>query len=53
MADDCERAFSVAKLTITSQRHALGERMIEQTQLMKNWVRNAGMTLGGIRQDIR
>ena len=47
MADDCERAFSVAKLTITSQRHALGETKTEQTQLMKNWIRNAGMTLGG------
>ena len=49
MADDCERAFSMAKLTITSQRHALKETMIEKLQLMKNWTRNGCIELGGVR----
>ena len=49
MAADCERAFSRAKLTISSQRHSLKESRIEQLQLMKNWIRNAGIELGGVR----
>ena len=49
MADDCERAFSTAKLTITSQRHSLKEAMIEMLQLMKNWTRNGCIELGGVR----
>lgn len=49
MADDCKRAFSTAKLTITSQRHSLKEVMIEMLQLMKNWTRNGCIELGGVR----
>lgn len=49
MADDCERAFSTAKLTITSQRHSLKEIMVERLQLMKNWTRNGWIELGGVR----
>lgn len=49
MADDCERAFSTAKLTITSQRHSLKESMIEMLQLMKNWTRNGCIELGGVK----
>ena len=36
MATDCERAFSLAKLTITSQRHSMLGPSIEALQLMKN-----------------
>jgi hypothetical protein len=49
MADNCERAFSTAKLTITSQRHSLKESMIETLQLMKNWTRDGCVELGGVR----
>lgn len=48
MASDCERAFSIAKLTVTSQRHTLGPQVIEMLQLLKNWLRSGWVTLGGI-----
>jgi hypothetical protein len=48
MATDCERAFSLAKLTITSQRHSLLGSSIESVQLLKNWIRGGRITLGGL-----
>jgi hypothetical protein len=48
MATDCERAFSLAKLTITSQRHSLLGSPVEELQLLKNWVRGGYVTLGGL-----
>ncbi|KAJ4175316.1 hypothetical protein NW754_16783 [Fusarium falciforme] len=48
MATDCERAFSLAKLTVTSQRHSLLGSSIESVQLLKNWIRGGRVTLGGL-----
>ncbi|KAF9871170.1 transposase-like protein [Colletotrichum karsti] len=39
MATDCERAFSTAKLTLTSQRLSMLPGTIETIQLSKNWLR--------------
>ncbi|KAJ0126498.1 hypothetical protein HZ326_30399 [Fusarium oxysporum f. sp. albedinis] len=36
MSTDCERAFSLAKLTVSSQRHYLLGSSIESIQLLKN-----------------
>jgi hypothetical protein len=46
MAADCERAFSLAKLTVTSQRHSLLGSTVEELQLLKNWIRGGSVTLG-------
>ncbi|TVY74944.1 putative AC transposase [Fusarium oxysporum f. sp. cubense] len=48
MSTDCERAFSLAKLTVSSQRHSLLGSSIESIQLLKNWVRGGCITLGGL-----
>ncbi|KNB18738.1 hypothetical protein FOXG_22355 [Fusarium oxysporum f. sp. lycopersici 4287] len=48
MSTDCERAFSLAKLTVSSQRHSLLRSSIESIQLLKNWVRGGCITLGGL-----
>ncbi|RKK67065.1 hypothetical protein BFJ69_g14847 [Fusarium oxysporum] len=48
MPTDCERAFSLAKLTVSSQRHSLLGSSIESIQLLKNWVRGGCVTLGGL-----
>jgi hypothetical protein len=47
MASDCERSFSLGKLSVSSQRHSLTEETIELIQLMKNWVMNQTIMLGG------
>ncbi|KNB18687.1 hypothetical protein FOXG_16134 [Fusarium oxysporum f. sp. lycopersici 4287] len=45
MASDCERQFSLAKLTLMSE--ALdGRRYIGTFQCLKNWVRQGGVRLG-------
>ncbi|EAQ87075.1 hypothetical protein CHGG_08328 [Chaetomium globosum CBS 148.51] len=36
MAADCERSFSIAKLTLSSQRHAMKWETIEMLQMLKN-----------------
>jgi hypothetical protein len=36
---DCERAFSLARRTITDDRKGLRSETIEATQLLKNWLR--------------
>ncbi|KAJ0126493.1 hypothetical protein HZ326_30403 [Fusarium oxysporum f. sp. albedinis] len=48
MSTDCERAFSLAKLTVSSQRHSLLGSSIELIQLLKNWVRGGCVNLGGL-----
>ncbi|KAG6996097.1 putative AC transposase [Fusarium oxysporum f. sp. conglutinans] len=48
MATDCERAFSLAKLTVSSQRHSLLGSSIESVQLLKNWIRGGCVSLGGL-----
>jgi hypothetical protein len=39
MAADCERSFSQAKLTLTSQRLSMSADLIERIQCTKNWMR--------------
>ncbi|KAG6980228.1 putative AC9 transposase [Fusarium oxysporum f. sp. conglutinans] len=48
MSTDCERAFSLAKLTVSSQRHSLLGSSIESIQLLKNWIKGGCVTLGGL-----
>lgn len=48
MSTDCERAFSIAKLTFTSQRHTLQEATVQMLQLLKNWFRHCGIKIGGV-----
>jgi hypothetical protein len=48
MSTDCHRAFSLAKLTVSSQRHSLLGSSIESIQLLKNWIRGGCVTLGGL-----
>ena len=43
MASDCERASGLAKLSVTSQRHSMLESTLEMLQLLKNWIRHAGI----------
>jgi hypothetical protein len=40
MATDCERSFSLAKLTVTSQRLSMTTETLEKLQCLKNWVRH-------------
>ncbi|KAK5988726.1 hypothetical protein PT974_10215 [Cladobotryum mycophilum] len=46
MAADCERQFSLAKLTLTSQRLAMGAETLERVHCLRNWVRRGGVRLG-------
>ena len=48
MAADCERAFSSAKLTMTSQRQSMQPETLEPLQCMKNWIRNGNIRLGNM-----
>lgn len=48
MEADCERAFSLAKLTLTTQRRAMDPKTLEMIQCLKNWLRRDAITLGGI-----
>ncbi|OHW95676.1 transposase-like protein [Colletotrichum incanum] len=47
MATDCERQFSLAKLTLTSQRLSMGADTLERVHCLRNWVRHGGVKLGG------
>jgi ABC-type transport system involved in cytochrome bd biosynthesis fused ATPase/permease subunit len=38
---ECERSFSTAKRTITSDRNSLSAATIEALQLQKNWLRHS------------
>ena len=44
MADDCERTFSQAKLSITSQRGSMSVKVLEEIQCFKQWSRHEGRT---------
>jgi hypothetical protein len=46
MASDCERQFSIGKLTLMSQRLSMGADTLERVQCLKNWVRHGGVKLG-------
>ncbi|KAH7462793.1 hypothetical protein FOMA001_g18317 [Fusarium oxysporum f. sp. matthiolae] len=46
MATDCERSFSLAKLTLTSQRLSMTTETLEKLQCLKNWVRHGAVKLG-------
>jgi hypothetical protein len=48
MATDCERALSLSKLAVSSQRHSLLGSSIESVQLLKNWIRGGCVSLGGL-----
>jgi len=37
MSSDPERAFSVAKITLTDRRNKLGMKMIEFLECLKSW----------------
>ena len=45
MAANCERAFSGAKLTMTSQRQSMQPETLEPLQCMKNWLRHGNIRL--------
>jgi hypothetical protein len=46
MATNCERSFSLAKLTLTSQRLSMSTETLEKLQCLKNWVRHGAVKLG-------
>ncbi|OAQ60058.1 transposase-like protein [Purpureocillium lilacinum] len=46
MASDCERQFSLAKLTLTPQRLSMSANTLERVQCLKNCVRHGGVKLG-------
>ena len=46
MATDCERSFSLAKLTLTSQRLSMTTETLEKLQCLKNWARHGAVKLG-------
>jgi hypothetical protein len=48
MAADCERSFSIAKLSVSSQRHPMKPETLEMLQLMKDWLRSGDICLGGL-----
>ncbi|KAK5988788.1 hypothetical protein PT974_05110 [Cladobotryum mycophilum] len=47
MAADCERAFSLCKLTLSSQRLSMRSSTLEMLQCLKNWLRTGAISLGG------
>jgi hypothetical protein len=51
MVTDCERSFSLAKLTLTSQRLSMTSETLEKLQCLKNWVRHGAVKLGATAGD--
>ncbi|OAA44445.1 Ribonuclease H-like protein [Cordyceps fumosorosea ARSEF 2679] len=49
MAADCERSFSLAKLSLTSQRLSMSSTTLEALQCLKNWTRHGAVKLGSAR----
>jgi hypothetical protein len=49
MSADCERAFSLAKLTLTTQRLSIAPSTLEHTQCLKNWLQRGSVRLGGFQ----
>ncbi|OAQ65602.1 peptidase m66 protein [Purpureocillium lilacinum] len=52
MASDCERQFSLAKLTLTSQRLSMSADTLERVQCLKNWVRHGGVKLALVEAEL-
>ncbi|KZL84608.1 transposase-like protein [Colletotrichum incanum] len=48
MSSDCERAFSSAKLTLSTQRLRMKPLTIERLQLLKNWLKRGTIQCGGL-----
>jgi hypothetical protein len=48
MAADCERSFSIAKLSIGLQRHSMKPEMLEMLQLLKDWLQSCDVSVGGL-----
>lgn len=48
MAADCERAFSLAKLTLSPQRLSMSPATLEHLQCLKNWLRRGAVSLGTV-----
>lgn len=48
MADHCERQFSLAKLSVSTQRCRLQARTLEFLQLLRSWIKQGGIVLGGV-----
>jgi len=46
MSTDCERSFSLAKLSLTSQRLSMSPTTLEALQCLKNWTRYGAVKLG-------
>ncbi|KAK5989279.1 Putative AC9 transposase-like protein [Cladobotryum mycophilum] len=46
MAADCEREFSLAKLTLSTQRLSMNPSTLEMVHCMKNWLQRGAITLG-------
>ncbi|KAM5529129.1 transposase-like protein [Fusarium oxysporum f. sp. phaseoli] len=46
MATDCESSFSLAKLTLTTQRLSMTTETLEKLQCLKNCVRHGAVKLG-------
>lgn len=43
---NCERAFSAAKLTLTSQRQSMEPSQLEKIQCLRQWLKGGAVTLG-------
>lgn len=46
MSTDCERSFSLAKLSLTSQRLSMSSTTLEALQCLKKWTRHGAVKLG-------
>ncbi|KAI9765068.1 MAG: hypothetical protein M1839_005615 [Geoglossum umbratile] len=46
MAADCERAFSLAKLTLSTWRISILPAILKHLQCLKNWLRLGASSLG-------
>lgn len=44
MSAECERTFSLAKLTVSSQRHSLQDSTLEATECLRNWKKAEGFS---------
>ncbi|KAK4074631.1 hypothetical protein Purlil1_12926 [Purpureocillium lilacinum] len=49
MSSDCERSFSLAKLSLTSQRLSMSPATLEALQCLKNWTRQSAVKLGAVK----
>jgi hypothetical protein len=49
MASDCERAFSLAKLIMTSQRIRMNDLTLGELMMLKNWVLHSAVSLGDLQ----